>query len=162
EAPIGETEAASVPIVDETIMEEAAAAADEADADSVIANAPTAVLESPDVAAGALNVTTPTAPLIETAAEAQTAPPPAELAAAPASVESQAVPTGAAEHQARLELARALREVDLHESAGQYKSLADDGVLLAEVITDLHGWLQSQPNERVVRVLLAEALTKAG
>jgi hypothetical protein len=83
-------------------------------------------------------------------------------ASAPASIESQEAPTGAAGHQARLELARALREVDIHEGAGQYKSLVDDSVLLDEVIADLHGWLQSQPNERVVRVLLADALTKAG
>jgi hypothetical protein len=61
-----------------------------------------------------------------------------------------------------LELARALREIDIHEGAGQYKSLVDEGLLLGEVITDLQDWVQAQPNERVVRVLLAEALTKAG
>jgi hypothetical protein len=262
-----------LPIVDETMMEEPSESSAEADVDSIIANAPTAMLESPDAVEETQVTALLTAPLVEPDAEAQrvpaviepveleaapivdehlvkelslivapaerldaepvlpvvvaegspppvavieaqtaqaeaapvvaevapseavaamadasiataepvvaetpSEPPPAPAsvlvrregsdflsdAAAPASIESQEAPTGAAEHQARLELARALREMDIHEGTGQYKSLIDEGLLLPDVIADLQGWLKAQPTERVVRVLLADALTKAG
>jgi tetratricopeptide (TPR) repeat protein len=83
-------------------------------------------------------------------------------ASAPLSVEAQAAPSVAAEPQARLELARALREVDLQASASQYKSLIDGNTLLPQVISDLQSLLHAQPAERSVRVLLAEALAQAG
>ncbi len=81
--------------------------------------------------------------------------------AAPPSIETQTLPTGNAEFAARLDLARTLRDVDLHESAEQYKALMATP-LLPQVIDDLSQMIQEQPSERGMRVLLADALTRAG
>jgi tetratricopeptide (TPR) repeat protein len=83
-------------------------------------------------------------------------------ALAPLSLEAQAAPSAAAEPQARLELARALLAIDLQESAAQYQSLVDRNALLPQVISDLQSALQVQPAARSLRVLLAEALARAG
>jgi tetratricopeptide (TPR) repeat protein len=83
-------------------------------------------------------------------------------ALAPLSLEAQAAPSAAAEPQARLELARALLAIDLQESAAQYQSLVDRNTLLPQVISDLQSALQVQPAARSLRVLLAEALARAG
>ncbi len=83
--------------------------------------------------------------------------------AAPPSIEAQAVPTGEAEHQARLQLARTLQDIDLSESIAQYKALVEaKTALLGFVIDDLQKLVMSHPHERELRILLADALTRAG
>jgi hypothetical protein len=81
---------------------------------------------------------------------------------APASVEKHAAPTGDAAYQARLDLARTLREVDANEAAEQYRSLVEGGVMLPQVIGDLLPIAQSQPKVPPLRALLVEALIRAG
>ena len=83
-------------------------------------------------------------------------------ASAPLAVEALPEPSGEAEPQARLERARALRETSLQESAAQYQSLIDGGILLPQIISDLQSLLQAQPGARTMRMLLAEALAQAG
>jgi len=83
-------------------------------------------------------------------------------ASAPPAVEAQPEPLSDAEPKARLARARALREISLQESAAQYQSLIDGGILLPQIISDLQSLLQAQPGARNMRMLLAEALAQAG
>jgi len=81
----------------------------------------------------------------------------------PSAVETQAAPTGADEHLARLTRARSLKDTNLRACADQYRSLIEANTpLLAQVIDDLKQIVQAQPTARGVRVLLADALTRAG
>ncbi|MBI5876841.1 MAG: tetratricopeptide repeat protein [Chloroflexi bacterium] len=114
---------------------------------------------------------TPAAPAPITVAEAEPVQPPAPREAtvyladssAPPSVETQAAPTGAAEHQARLDLARSLRDLDLGECLAQYRFLIDaQSALLPDVIGDLQAIIAADPQARAARVQLADALTRAG
>ncbi len=81
---------------------------------------------------------------------------------APVSVEKQVAPTGEAAHQARLDLARMLREVDETEATNQYRSLIEGSVLLPQVIDDLTPLASTQPKVPPLRALLVEALIRAG
>ncbi|MCA1554145.1 MAG: tetratricopeptide repeat protein [Chloroflexi bacterium] len=63
--------------------------------------------------------------------------------------------------RALLDHARLLRAVDWQQSAAQYKILVGSRVLLPQVIDDLTQWVQAQPTERALRMLLADALTNA-
>ena len=82
---------------------------------------------------------------------------------APASIETHILPTGDDEQRARLDLARTFREIDLSESINQYKALIEaNSPLLAHVIDDLRAVARAQPAERRARILLADALARAG
>jgi hypothetical protein len=81
---------------------------------------------------------------------------------APASVEKQPVPAGAAIHQARLDLARMLRDVDVNEAVDQYRPLVEGGMMLPQVISDLLPIVPAQPKVPPLRALLVEALIRAG
>ena len=75
-------------------------------------------------------------------------------------VQSAAAPA-ADSPAARLDLARSLRAVNVHESAAQYRALLATP-LLPQVIDDLSQLIAEQPDERGLRVLLADAFTRAG
>ncbi len=165
-----------LPVVDEEIMDEPV---EPAPAVSPAVAAPaqaasTAVAVTADVVSATPAVGEATVPpaASETSAGAVPAAPASaaheataylEDASAPPSIEAQAAPTGEAEHQARLDLARTLDSVDLSESLAQYRFLIDaQSALLPQVIDDLQAIVARDPQARAARVCLADALTNAG
>jgi tetratricopeptide (TPR) repeat protein len=128
------------------------------------ASAATAVVEAQPAPAASAASAEPSADITAAGQPAPVAPKPSAQPAesgAPQPIAAQPAPASAAFHDARLYLARSLRDTDPAGSAEQYKALIRTP-LLPQVIEDLSQLLQEQPGERGMRVLLADALTHAG